>query len=285
MRASFVVAVAVGFGSMLALAQACSSNDNAPAAVDAGSDALGDAPIVGDETPVQCTGGSGDVACFSPSSVVTFLTTAGVPTANQGACASDDLVAQFFAACVTSADAGTPIADAGDDGAADDGATPIDPCDAFIAANSDCAQCLGGSGAPDAGVVPTAPFPALVQIDPAGDLAPAVAVCLAAISSGTDTCKQNYASDDLCARSGCSACDSTDNAACLTAEMTNPLSTCACTSPVDSTCSAAIAAVPQATADDACGASTTITSSADEQAVFMKVGRTLCESAGSGGDL
>jgi hypothetical protein len=280
MRASFVVGIAVGFGSMLVLAQACSSNDTSPSA-DAGTDALVfDGPVTGDETPVQCSGGSGDVACFSPSSVVAVPTTSVVPTADQGACASDDLVSQFFVACVANADAGAPIVDAGDGG---DGAAPLDPCDAFIAANSDCAQCLGGFGAPDGGVVPTSPWPALIAIDPAGDVAPAVANCVAAISSGSDTCKQNYASDDLCARSGCSACDSTDNAGCLTAEMTNPFSTCACTSPVDATCSAAIGAVPQATAAAACGASTTIASNADLEAVFMKVGRTLCESGN--GDL
>lgn len=279
MKYSFAIAIAVGLGSVLALAQACSSSsDGGAPAADAGLDALDELAVSDDDAPANCSGGAGDTACFSPSDVVTFNSTSAAPTANQGVCASDNLVAQFFDACVTNADAGAPVTDAGDAGdASSDGSSPLDPCDAFIAANSDCALCLGGFGAPDGGVVPIAPFPALIQVDRSGDVAPAVAVCVAAISAGTNSCKQNYASLNLCAQSGCNDCASADNAACISAETTNPLSSCVCATPVDSACTAAIAAVSSTTADDECGASTTIASSADLQAVFVKVGRTLCE--------
>jgi hypothetical protein len=173
-----------------------------------------------------------------------------------------------LAACISSA------TDGGADAAADAG----DACDAYIAANSDCALCLGGYSAPDAGTPPNSPWPALLQIDENGDVVPAVTACLAAISTGTDTCKSNYADDDLCIQSGCAACTSdADYSTCATDESTDPTTTCLTTNPLDAACQAAINAVSQTDADTKCAASTTISTNADFQAVFLAVGRTLCE--------
>lgn len=268
MRTQIALGAAVGFGILVTAASGCGKVDDA-ASVDAGVDAAslrdGEGPIPYDG---NCCGPPlWDVACFDPSTVLSFTTPPLPPVANQGKCASDDVVTQFYEACVATA------ADAGPDASVDAGET----CDAFIAANSACALCLGGYPNPDAAAPPPAPWPALLQIDQAGHTIPSVAACLAAISTGTDTCKSNYANDDLCLESGCGACSATDFSSCVAAQSTDPTSTCLTSNPLDSECQAALNAVSQTDADTKCAASTTINSEADFQAVFTTVAKTLCE--------
>jgi hypothetical protein len=266
MRKPIGLAAAIFFGLAATGAGSCSSSADLPIA-DAGGTHCCDTckcPFYGPYPDADAD--EGDVACFDPSTVLSFTTAPLPPAANQGKCASDDLVSQFLAACIqVAADGG---ADAGDGG---------DACDVYLQTNPDCATCLGDFSAADAGAAPASPWPALLQIDQAGHTIPNVAACLAAISTGTDTCKSNYANDDLCLESGCGACAASDFSACAAAETTGQTSTCVTTNPLDSACQAALNAVSQTDADTKCAASTTINTDADFAAVFMTVGRTLCE--------
>ncbi len=262
MRKRIVAGVAFCFGIFSIGGAACSSSSNGAAPIDASSDAR-IYPPPGDAA-VPC--GGGDI--FDRSSVLTFTTPPLPPVANQEKCASDDLVSQFLAAC-------NPFRDV-------DAADAGDICDAFISANADCARCLGGYSAPDASAPPNSPWPALLQIDQQGHTIPNVAACVAAISTGADTCKSNYANDDLCAESGCGPWfGAPEYAECYYAETSDyacPQSTtCLYDNPIDAACQAAIAAVSPTDADAKCGASTQIQSDADFELVFLKVGRTLCE--------
>jgi hypothetical protein len=266
MRKQFAYGASIGFSLIAITLGACSSSsgDDSSVATDSGSDVK----VVADTGAGNQDSGGGDPACFDASTVLSFTTAPLPPAANQGKCASDDLVNQFLAACVNSTDAGAGAADAAD---------AADPCDAFIAANSDCALCLGGYTAPDASAPANTPWPALLQIDENGDVVPAVSACIAAISTGTDTCKSNYADDDLCIQSGCGACSASDYSTCATDESTDPSTTCLTANPLDAACQAAINGVSQTDADTKCAASTTINTDADFDAVFLAVGRTLCE--------
>jgi hypothetical protein len=258
MRKQMVAGIAFYFGIFSIGGSACSSSSSGVAPIDAGKDSsLSIQPDAG-----SCIG-NGDI--FDPSSVLSFTTAPLASKANQGKCASDDLVSQFLAACNP-----FPDVDAGPDAG--------NGCDAFISANADCARCLGGYSAPDASAPLNSPWPALLQIDEQGHAIPSVAACAAAISTGDDTCKSNYANDDLCAESGCGPWFGTpDYAACYQEQTTSPCSTCLYDNPIDAACQAAIAAVSPADADAKCGASTQIQSDADFELVFLKVGRTLCE--------
>lgn len=265
MRKQIAYGASIAFSLVAITLGACSSSSS-PGAT--GGDASTSDVKAPSDTGVTESPDGGDPACFDPSTVLSFSTAPLPPAANQGKCASDDLVNQFLAACISSAGS-----DGGTDAAADAG----DACDAYIAANADCALCLGGYSAPDAAAPPNTPWPALLQVDEAGDVIPAVQACLAAISTGTDTCKSNYADDDLCIESGCAACSSTDFSTCATDESSDPTTTCLTTDPLDAACQAAINAISQTDADTKCAASTTINSDADFQAVFLAVGRTMCE--------
>jgi hypothetical protein len=251
-------------------APACSSSSNpAVPAADAAPDVGVDAhlPVVADTGP--CAGGD-DPACFDPSSVVSFTVPPLPPAANQGLCASDDLLQQFLNACVY---------DFGADAASD-------PCVAYTQANPECARCLGGFSAPDAGSAAPSPWPALLQIDTAGDALPNVAACVAAISTGTETCKSNYTNNALCGLSGCATCSSTDEDACMNEQTTDYLcanSTCLEANPLDNACIAAILTVKvsEDQGELKCGWGDSIIAVKDFNAVFLKVGRTLCENAGA----
>lgn len=258
-----IVAAALAFGTIGVLANGCSSSSTSsnPGDAAAASDAKHDTGTGtgGDGS----TGGGGDTACFDPSTVLSFTTAPLAPAANQGKCANAGLITSFFTACITQGDAGTP--DAADT-----------TCDDFIAANQACSLCVAGFSPPDAGAPPASPWPALLEIDQAGHVIPNVAACLAAISTGTDTCKSNYANDDLCLESGCGACSSTDFSACATAETTDPTSTCLTSNPLDAACQAALNGVSQTDADSKCAASTTINSQTDFQNVYTTIASTLC---------
>jgi hypothetical protein len=265
MRKQIALGASILFGVFAISAGACSSTTSSGSGP---ADSSTIDHVVPDSGPVADAGG--DPACFDPSSVLSFTTTPLAPKANQGACASDDLINQFLAACISTADAGTTAADSGD-------AAAVDPCEAYIDANASCALCLGGYSPADAGTPPNSPWPALLQVDSNGDVLPAVAACIAAISTGTDTCKLNYATDDLCTQTGCGACSDTDYSGCATAESTDPTTTCLTSSPLDSACQAAINGVSSSDADSKCGASTQIQSQTDFANVFLLVGKTLCE--------
>jgi hypothetical protein len=257
-----IVAAALAFGVIGVLGNGCSSSSTQVVAGDAGG---GDAkkPDAGG-TPGDGSTGGGDTACFDASSVLSFTTAPLAPKANQGACTTAQQITDFFTACITQGDAG------GDPDA--EGSQ----CDAFIAANQACSLCVAGFSPPDAGTPPASPWPALLEIDQAGHVVPNVAACLAAISTGTDTCKSNYANDDLCLESGCGACSATDYTACATAESTDPTSTCLTNNPLDSACQAALNGVSQTDADSKCAASTQIQSQTDFQNVYSIVAGTLC---------
>ncbi len=265
MRKQIALGASILFGVFAISAGACSSTNSDDSST--GPDGSAPDRVLPDTGPAPDAGG--DPACFDPTQVLSFSTTPLAPKANQGACASDDLINQFLAACITTGDAGTPD-DAGD-------AATVDPCEAYIDANASCALCLGGYSPADAGTPPNSPWPALLQVDANGDVLPAVAACIAAISTGTDTCKLNYASDDLCVQTGCGACSDTDYSGCATAETTDPTTTCLTSNPLDAACQAAINGVAQTDADSKCGASTQIQTQTDFSNVFLLVGKTLCE--------
>jgi hypothetical protein len=274
MRKRIVVGLAVGFGFFSIVVGACSSDPGVnqgpfDGSVEASlSDRRG---TVGD--PDGLPGPCGDCACFDPAGVISPASTLLPPTANQGKCASDDLITQFLAAC---APEHVGAIDAGLDASV--GVDAGETCSDFVQTNPDCALCLGGKSPADAGAVAPFPWPALLTTDTKGDVIPNVAACLAAISTGTDTCKSNYAGDDLCLESGCGAgCVSADFSACATAETTDPTSTCLTGYPVDAACVTALNAITEADAVSKCAASTTINTNADFDAVFLTVGRTLCE--------
>lgn len=207
-------------------------------------------------TPRSPDAGRGtDVACFDADYIMSFEPPPAPPEANQGKCANDDVIAQFTTTCLTWSGAGV---------SADNEA-----CIAFSDANASCASCLAAA--------PHAPWPAFIPYVNTRDGVPAVAACVAAISTGTDTCKSSYATRDLCARGACRPCDADDFASCVTAEMTDPASTCAIQNPLDDDCTLAIAGVSVADADSKCAADATIQSSADFDAAFMRVAKTLCE--------
>jgi hypothetical protein len=266
MRKQIALGAALGFGFLLTAAGGCGKVTD-DGALDAGAVATADGQVWPVFDGNCCPPPRWDVACFDPTSVLTYTTPPLAPAANQGKCASDDVIAQFYAACVAVA------ADAGPDASGDAGET----CDAFIAANAACALCLGGYSDPEAGPPPSSPWPALLQIDQAGHTIPNVAACLAAISTGTDMCKSNYANDDLCLESGCDACSATDFSACATTQSTDPTSTCLTNNPLDHDCQAALNAISQSDADSKCGASTQIQSQADFETVFTLVAKTMCE--------
>ncbi len=275
MRTQIAFLAAVGFGCFGLVAPACSSNDAAAPAVDAAADVAYVPPLDGGAIDADtCGSGLDDAVCFNASATLTPDPTTLAPVAHQNKCASDDLVAQFLAACLPVPSAG--LFDAGvesDDSGVDAGPS----CDAFVAANPDCAQCLGGLSISDGGTPAPSPWSALLPIDDVGHVLPAVAVCVAAISTATDTCKSNYASDNLCAQSSCSGCAATDLSACEKTQLADPISTCLCTYPIDTTCTAAISAVSTSDANTQCGAGTTINTDSDFDDVFTTVGRTLCE--------
>jgi hypothetical protein len=258
-----IVAAALAFGVIGVVANGCSSTSTSANPSDAAGGGSDGAKKDGGTTPTDGSTGTGDTACFDPSTVLSFTTAPLAPAANQGKCASAALITQFFTSCITQGDAGT--ADAADT-----------TCDDFIAANQACSLCVAGFSPPDAGAPPASPWPALLEIDQAGHVIPNVAACLAAISTGTDTCKSNYANDDLCLESGCGACASTDFAACATAETTDPTSTCLTTNPLDAACQAALNGVAQTDADTKCAASTTINTQTDFQNVYTTIASTLC---------
>ncbi len=257
-----IVAAALAFGVIGVLGNGCSSSSTTVTSGDA-------AATDGAKKDTGTIGGGdattgGDTACFDASSVLSFTTAPLAPAANQGKCTNAQQITDFFTACITQGDAG------GDPDAA--GAA----CDNFIAANAACSLCVAGFSAPDAGTPPASPWPALLEINQTGNVVPNVAACLAAISTGTDTCKSNYANDDLCLESGCGACSATDYSACATAESTDPTSTCLTNNPLDSACQAALNGVSQTDADSKCAASTQIQSETDFQNVYSIVAGTLC---------
>ncbi len=269
MRKQIALGVALAFGFLVTAAGGCGKVTDDGAADDAGSDAENsDAHLepFGDAT--CCSGPLWQPTCFDPSGILVFELTPLPPIANQGKCASDDLIAQFLASCVSRAvDAGADV-----DGSVDAGQA----CDAFVAANYDCALCLGAGSLVDAGTTAT-PWPALIPIDTKGDWVPAVAACVAAISPATDTCRYEYVDNDLCLQTGCSACTVIDFSACATAESTDPASTCLIAYPLDHDCEAALNTVSQGDADSKCGASTQILNDSDFNNVFTLVAKTMCE--------
>ncbi|MEO7109053.1 MAG: hypothetical protein ABI183_01335, partial [Polyangiaceae bacterium] len=254
LRKRIVLGLAFGLTTIALTTDGCGGDVATSPPPDAGADVR--EPIRDAQGPLvdaDCCGPNHwEETCFDPSTILTFTTAPLPPTANQGKCASDALLTQFFDACV---------ANAGDAGVGDGG----EMCADYIQTNPDCALCLGGDSAPDAGTPRPSSWPAILQIDSAGHVVPNVAACLAAISNGTDTCKSNYANDDLCLESGCEACAATDFSTCATTQTTDPTSSCLTANPLDSACQAALNAVPQTDADSKCAASTTINTQADFQ--------------------
>jgi len=120
-------------------------------------------------------------------------------------------------------------------------------CDALIAADGNCADCLFG-GNPDGGFG-TAPV-----LLPVGDLEQVnFDGCLAAISTAPDACKLEYQEISFCAATTCSTCTTdVSDLSCLQFSETDPSAACAQDFPLDETCADEVGAVTETDANNRC---------------------------------
>jgi hypothetical protein len=159
-------------------------------------------------TVVEVDGGTTG-SCFNNSAALELTATA--PLAHQNRCTSTQISA-FNASCLES------------------GAT-TSGCNAVVAADPDCADCLfGGNIDGGVGVAPALlPVNGLEQINIDG--------CLVAISGAPAACALQYQQLAFCGATTCATCVSdNDNNSCLTFSETDPSAVCATDFPVDATC-------------------------------------------------
>lgn len=140
--------------------------------------------------------------------------------------------------------------------------------DTTNASNQSCQRCLiGPTSASDTSPFP---YPALLQIDAAGDNVVNLAGCYAALSTGTASCNTNFTAYLMCAQSACSTCSTSDFSACLDANDADD-SGCYSVDTFDATCSDAISAAEKVAANQTkCGSGKTF------QQQYTAVATTLC---------
>lgn len=216
------------------------------------------------KAPIDGSGGDSGPACYDTSGAFTYLF--GAPVAHQNVCNATQ-IGDFLTACFSPGTAAT--------------------CDAWHNANPNCSLCIDGFGpAPDSGVVFDAgpnfdggaaniPYPATVQVDQTTGLTSAnLDGCIAALSTGDDTCKKDDCNLSVCIQSSCSTCDQADTAAqtaCLNAAQGDTSANgCPSLITLDSTCQSALTA-SQTANGTACGASATTF-----QDQYTAVATTLC---------
>jgi hypothetical protein len=233
-----ISAAALAFGLIGVLANGCSSSSTTVVAGDGGQTG-GDTGVHDSGTVVLNDTGAPPPACYDVADAV-GLQTASAPVAHQNVCTSA-LISGYVTACLSAPDAGASDPDAA-----------AAACDAFYAANPACGLCLGGPDSADAG---TYAFPAIVPVSQTSVI-PDTVGCVAALSAGTDACKLSYTEEQNCEGSACDSCTSdSDFTACLSYADTDT-SGCPSFDPVDSTCTAAIAAVTSAQ-QTSCGVGST----------------------------
>ncbi len=104
-------------------------------------------------------------------------------------------------------------------------------CDAVVAADGDCADCLFG-GNPDGGL---GAAPVLLPVGGAEQLN--FDGCIAAISTATPDCKLQYQEISFCAATTCATCTTdTSDLSCLTFSETDPSAACAQDLPLSGEC-------------------------------------------------
>jgi hypothetical protein len=104
-------------------------------------------------------------------------------------------------------------------------------CNALVAADGDCADCLFG-GNPDGGV---GTAPALLPVG--GGEQVNFNGCIAAISTAPSDCKLQYQEITFCAATTCSTCTTdTSSSSCLDFSETDPSAACATDFPLTSEC-------------------------------------------------
>lgn len=184
--------------------------------------------------------------CFDSTAFFAFdPTKVAAPTLGQNVCAADDISTMLPDCFHLTPDAGPPT----------DGPTQ---CDADVLAKPACAACLlGYTELPDGGREQGPTFAAALQIAQDGNVVPNTFGCIAALSTGTPTCKANFNALAQCAVSTCSYCADADFSACVDTELSDPTATCLQQFPdVDSACLDAVntaAATPDATSKCASG--------------------------------
>ena len=140
-------------------------------------------------------------------------------------------------------------------------------CDALIAADGDCADCLFG-GNPDGGV---GTAPALLPVG--GEEQINFNGCLAAISTAADDCKLEYQEITFCAATTCATCTTdTSNSSCLDFSETDPSAACATDFPLTSDCETAVeGSVSTFDANNKCAEDAT-----DFTTAYTEIATTLC---------
>lgn len=186
-------------------------SDEAGVVVDAGSTIhtldAGSA-VIDSGTVVEPDGGTTG-SCFVNSAAQQLNVVA--PVAGQARCTSTQ-ISTFNTACL---------------GAASSTAA----CDALVAADGDCADCLFG-GNPDGGLG-TAP----VLLPVGGQEQVNFDGCIAAISTATPECKLQYQEISFCAATTCSTCTTdTSDLSCLQFSETDPTAACAQDLPLSAEC-------------------------------------------------
>jgi hypothetical protein len=164
--------------------------------------------VIDSGTVVEPDGGTTG-SCFVNSAAQQLNVT--TPVAGQNRCTGPQIT-EFNTACLGA------------------GASTI-ACNAVIAADGDCADCLFG-GNPDGGLgaAPALlPVGGLEQVNFDG--------CLAAISTAPADCKLRYQEVSFCAATTCSTCTTdTSDSSCLDFSETDPSAACATDFPLDPTC-------------------------------------------------
>ncbi len=222
-------------GALATLVYGCSAQPGVLPTKDAASDAKAtDAasppkdsePVLQDATPTDAAkdakqDGPAVVTCLDATSMLTLSSSVTDPKAKQGVCTSTQ-VSGFSAACL-----GTTATQAG--------------CDAFINSNLLCSACIQGSSQ-----LPKNPVAAIYPVSSKSVTANIVGCGYVVV--GKPECALSAINYNMCFRSVCSACTSTESAACQTKAAA---AECAGLAP-SKTCTDAYAAA-QAQIDATCG--------------------------------
>lgn len=206
--------------------------------------------------------GGGDPACFDSTGFFALdPTKVAAPGLGQNVCAAGDITTIIADCFHSAADAGPAV----------DGPTQ---CDADLIAHGSCGECiLGFSEFPDGGGQEGPNYPAALQISQDGNVVPNTFGCIAALSTGTATCKANFNALAECAVSTCSNCADADYSGCVDAELSDPTATCLQQFPdADSACLDAINTAASSTdATNKCASGQT-----DFNAALTTIATSLC---------
>lgn len=209
----------------------------------------GPIPGVDGGKPPKSDGGPVE-ACYAEDGLLEINGIA--PTKSSGKCSPSQLI-DVDAKCIS-----------------DTTATDAD-CQAYIAANENCARCV--FGALDGDTEATVPMPALITVSEEGAILPNVYAC-AALVIGKPDCALKLTKQEVCLESACGLCEGDDGySACRTEAATK-----ACKDVMDATCTKAV--------EDAETQWTALCDGKDFDEAFKKVGTYMCGGASvdAGGD-